>query len=91
MRLPQITELCHHCFELQQKGEKFRITDNEIYNFTADGLCPHPEVDRCLTCASCLVKRPGQARRLIRFAACDSIRDHVSILPHMVAKCFDFK
>ena len=88
--MPKIAELCFQYYDLQKRGDKVQMTENEIYNFTAAGLVPHPAKNDHLTCAFCRIKRPGQERRLIEFGTCDSIRNHFSILSHMVGKCFDF-
>ena len=80
-----ISALCREYFEGQKKGQVIEMTEQEIFDFTAQGLCPHPVMcETKLSCAFCTVKKQG-GRRLIEFSTCDSIRDHFSILLHMVA------
>lgn len=82
MMLSQVRRLCAAYYEGQKTGHKTEMTEEEIFQFTAKGLCPLSGVDGYLTCAFCTVKRPGQDRRPLKFGTCDSIRDHFSIWPH---------
>ena len=84
MMLSQVTRLCAEYYRLQKTGHTTEMTDQEIFEFTAKGLCSLSDNDNAgyLTCAFCTVKRAGQDRRSIRFNTCDSIRDHFSIWPH---------
>ena len=82
MMLSQVTRLCADYYRLQKTGHKTEMTDQEIFEFTAKGLCPLSDNAGYLTCAFCTVKRAGQDRRPIQFNTCDSIRDHFSIWPH---------